>query len=308
MQNILSTIEVIVPIFVAVFLGILARKKQLLTADENRGLQQFVMNFGLPCVIFNSCLTANIGAESVGTMVLVVPFMILSTLWSFSFRKRNHSYHNLPMMFAAQETGMLGIPLFMILFGADQAYRMGILDLTQAFTAYPVIALLSADTGSNPSVKDIVKKIFSSPLLILSLIGLTLNLTGIRDILDQVGIGQIISASTGFLAQPVSAIMIFSVGYNFSLDKNNRKPIFTISAIHFVMFAVFGLLIQAGLFLIPNVDAATRWAVLLYSALPASYLAPGLGKTKEDFTMASGVCSVLTITSLVVFCIIAAIA
>ena len=142
----------------------------------------------------------------------------------------------------------------------------------------------------------------------MSLIGLALNLTGVRDILDQVGIGQVISASTGFLAQPVSAMMIFSVGYNFSLDKDNRKPIFTISAIHFVMFAVFGLLIQAGLFLIPNVNAATRWAVLLYSALPASYLAPGLGKTKEDFTMASGVCSVLTITSLVVFCIIAAIA
>ena len=40
--------------------------------------------------------------------------------------------------------------------------------------------------------------------------------------------------------------------------------------------------------------------------LPASYLAPSLGRTEEDYTMASGVCSVSTVVSLFIFCIIAA--
>ena len=51
----------------------------------------------------------------------------------------------------------------------------------------------------------------------------------------------------------------------------------------------------------------TRWAILLYTTLPASYLAPSLGRKQEDYTMASGVCSVLTIPALIVFCIIAVI-
>lgn len=305
MDQILRVAQVVAPIFVAVFLGILARRKNLLTQEGVRGLQQFVMQFGLPCVIFNSCLTANVGVESVSTMLLTIPFLLAATLWAFRARKKLFPYRNLPQLFAAQETGMLGIPLFMILFGAEQAYRMGILDLTQAVTAFPTIAILSASAGDNPSPREILKKVLTSPLLILCALGLSLNLTGIGRWLDSVGIGGIITQSTSFLAQPVSAMMIFSVGYNFSLAKGSRKAIFRISAIHFVYYAIAGLLIQLGLFLVTNVDPLTRWSILMYSTLPASYLAPSLGRSEEDFTVASGVCSILTVVSLAVFCVMA---
>ena len=298
--------QVIAPMLAAICLGVLARKKKLLTPEENRGLQQFVMKFGLPCVIFNSCLSANMGTESLSSMALVLPVMLVSTFFAFYARKKQFPYHNLPQLFAAQETGMLGIPLCMILFGADQAYRMGVLDLAQAVTAYPVIALLSADAGENPSPKEIVKKVLTSPLLIMSVLGIGLNLSGAGKWLDAVGIGGVITESTSFLAQPVSAMMIFSVGYNFSMAKENRGPIFKISAVHFLMFAVFCVIIQLGLFLVPNVDAVTRWVLLLFCALPGSYLAPSLGRSQEDFTVASGVCSALTVVSLLVFCAIAA--
>ncbi len=308
MEKLITVAQVIAPIFAAVLLGILARKKQMLTAQEVRGLQQFVMKFGLPCVVFNSCLTADIGPETLSTMALVAPFMLAATLWAFRAGKKKFPYHNLPQLFCAQETGMLGIPLFMILFGSGQAYRMGILDLAQAPAAFPTIAILSADTGENPSPKEITKKVLTSPLLIMSVLGLTLNLTGIGAWMDTIGIGGIITECTGFLAEPVSAMMIFCVGYNFSLAKGNRAVIFKLSALHLVWTVAFGLVIQLALCLIPNVDALTRWSILMYSTLPASYLAPTLGRTEEDFTVASGVCSILTIVSLAVFCVMAVIA
>ena len=178
MEKAVTVIQVVAPIFTAIFLGILAKRKQAMSQEEVRGLQQFVMNYGVPCVIFNSCLSANIGAESVSSMVLVLPVMLLGTLWAFRARKKQFPYHNFPQLFSAQETGMLGIPLFMILFGADQAYRVGILDLTQAVTAFPTIAILSASAGEDPSPKQIAKKVASSPMLIMAVLGLTLNLTG----------------------------------------------------------------------------------------------------------------------------------
>ena len=306
MEKIITIAQVIAPIFVAVFLGVLARSKKLLTPEQNQGLQQFVINFGLPCVIFNSCLTADIGAESLSSMAMTLPFVIIATLGAFAARKQMFPYHNFPQLFAAQETGMLGIPLFMILFGAGQAYRMGVMDLTQAVTAYPTIAILSARTTDNPSPKAILKSIVTSPLLIMSMLGLTLNLSGIGNWLAEIGVLGIITESTGFLGQPISAMMIFSVGYNFSLAKGSRSTIFKVSAIHFGYYALAGVLIQLGLFLVPNVDALTRWAILMYTTLPASYLAPSLGRTEEDYTMASGVCSVLTVVSLLIFCVMAA--
>lgn len=308
MDKIITVAQVVAPIFAAIFLGVYAKRKQLVSEEGVKGMQQFVMNFGLPCVVFNSLLTAQLGAEALTSMGLVLPLMLAGTLWAFRARKKQFPYHNFPQLFAAQETGMLGIPLFMILFGADQAYRMGVLDLAQAPAAFPVIALLSCAAGESTKPSAVVKKVLTSPLMVACILALALNLSGIGSWLNEIGIGGVITESTAFLGTPVSAMMIFSVGYNFSLDKQNRKPIFTIAAIHFALQAVFCVIIQLMLFLVPGVDALTRWAILMYCTLPASYLAPSLGRTQEDYTVASGVCSVLTVTSLIAFCCMAAFA
>lgn len=307
MEKVLSVARVIVPILVTIFLGILSRKKGLLTQAEAKGLQQFVLKFGLPCVVFRSCLTARIGLESLSSMILVLLVMFPSALWSFRARKKWFPYHNLPMLFSAQESGMIGIPLYLILFGNAEAYRIGVLDVTQAILAYPVIALLTANVGENPTPGQIVKKIFSSPLLIMSLLGLFLNFSGAGKWLNEIGIGALITESTGLLSQPVSVLMIFSIGYNFSMDRENRGVILKISAIHLGYFMLGCGLIQGLLLLLPEVDAMTRWAVLLFCALPASYLSPGLGRTEEEYTISSGVCSLLTVACLLVFCVMAAI-
>lgn len=307
MEKVFSVAQVIAPIFVAITMGMLARRKKLLTAEGVQGMQQFVMKFGLPCVIFNSCLTADIGAEALSSMAMAIPMVLIGTFWAFWAKKKKFPYHNLPQMFTAQETGMLGIPLFMILFGVDQAYRVGVLDLAQSVTAIPVIAILSTDTGENPSLGQIVKKVVTSPLLIMSILGLALNLSGIGAWMDSVGIGAVVTESTSFLAQPVSAMMIFCVGYNFSITEGNRGVICRIALIHFCYYALCGAIVQAVLYLIPGMDALTRWAMLLYCALPASYLAPTLGRSEEDKSVASGVCSILTVVSLAVFCVMAVI-
>lgn len=306
MDKVITILEVIMPILTAIGLGIVAKRRQLISAEGIGGFQKFVMQFGLPCVVFNSCLMAQMGVESLASMVLVAVLILAGTLWAFGPGKHRYPYHNLPQLFAAQETGMLGIPLTIILFGAGQSYRMGVLDLAQAVVAFPVIALLSAQTGENPKAGEVLRKVLKSPLLIMSVLGLVLNFTGVRNRMDQIGILDIVTKSTGFLTEPISALMLFTVGYNFSLTRESRCVIFRISAIHFGMLALMGAVAQLALCLVPGVDAITRWVLALYFLLPGSYLAPGLGRCEGDFTMASGVCSVLTVVTLVCFCVLTA--
>lgn len=306
MDNIMAVLRVIMPIFITIGLGIYARQRMILSSEQIVGLQQFVMKFGLPCVLFNSCLNAALGSESVTSMVLVIPCILLSSLLGFGIRRKKYPYHNIPMLFSAQESGMLGIPLFITLFGVHEAYRMGVLDLAQTLIAIPAIAILTAETGKNPSPIQIFGKVIRSPFLIASVLGLVFNLSGIASMLDSIGVLPIITETTGFLAQPVSAAMLFSVGYNFSLHEGYRKTIVRIAGLHFVLFAVICLVMQGFLFLVPELDVQTRWAVLLYCMLPSSYLSPSLGRREEDSIVASGVCSILTATCLVIFCIMAA--
>ena len=307
MEKVITVLEILLPIFAAIGLGILAKRKNLFSEEGNQGLQQFVMKFCLPCVLFNSCLSGTFRMDSITAMLLVFSMILLSTLLSFRLRKKRYPYHNLPQLFCAQESGMLGIPLFMTLFGAASAFHVGVLDIAQNIICVPVIAILTADTGKNPSPRTIVKKVLLSPLFLMSLLGLVLNLTGAMQVLNDIRIGKIITDTTGFLAQPVSAVILFCVGYNFSLGKDNRKDIFQLCVLHFCLFALFCGIIQGVLCFVPNVSAETRWSILLYCSLPGSYLAAGLGKTKEDSAVAASVCSILTVSCLIVFCIMAAI-
>ena len=305
MSNLFKVLEIIIPIFTIISLGIYAKKNNKLSEEACKGLQQFVMTFCLPCVLFNSCLTGDLGMETVTAMVLIVPFVFLSSLWAFRFGRKKYPYHNMPLIFSAKEIGMLGIPLFMILFGAENAYRMGVLDVAQGIVAIPVITILSANTGVNPTPGYVAKKVFQSPLLLMSLLGMAMNLTGAMGFLNEIGVGGIITESTGLIGQPVSAVILFCVGYNFSLEKENRKRVFEICGLALFIFGVVCAAIQGILCLVPFVDMETRWVILLYCALPGSFLSVSLGKTKEESTVAAGVCSILTILCLVVFCIMA---
>ena len=83
MEVFVTVAQVVAPIFAAIFLGILAKKKTWVTAENVQGYQKFVMKIGLPCVVFNSCLTAKIGLESLTSMGLILPALFLATLWAF---------------------------------------------------------------------------------------------------------------------------------------------------------------------------------------------------------------------------------
>lgn len=306
MEKFFSVAAVIAPIFITVYLGMVARKKALITPEGVQGLQQFVLNMALPCLIFNSILTAKVGAESLAIMGMLFPFVLGVTLWAFRKGMKKYPYKNLPMIFGAQESGMLGVPLFLILFGSANVYHMVILDLTQAIVGHPTIAIVSCDAGDSPKPGEILKKVFTSPLVIACLIALGLNLSGAGTLLLESGIGQVVTEVTTFLGQPVSTLMIFSVGYNLSLSAENRGEILKLCALRLTIFTVIAGVLQLLLCLIPDITALTRWAMLLYCLLPASYIAPSLGKTEQERTVASGVSSLLTVVTLAVFCAIAA--
>ena len=42
----------------------------------------------MPCVVFTSCLTADMGVESLSSMGLVLGFVLLSTVLSFTVLKK----------------------------------------------------------------------------------------------------------------------------------------------------------------------------------------------------------------------------
>ena len=306
MNQMISVVQLVLPIFAVVFLGVLARKKSMFSPGEIQAFQRFVIEFCLPCLLFQSCLTAQLGAEAL-TGLLVPVVLLATTVWGFRVGKKWFPYFNTPFAFCCKETGMMGIPLFMILFGAEQAYRMGILNLTQAIVGFPMMAIMSSSSASAASPKKILGEMIRSPLILMSIGGMALNLTGVWTWMQGIGVDQIVTDTFDYLSQPVSMIMLFCVGYNFTMTPENTREILKMSAVHVVVFLIVGLVLQGALCLFPGVDAMTRWTMVIYAILPASFLLPSFGKCQLDSNITSGVCSVTTAVTLAAFCMVAVI-
>ena len=88
MERIITVLQTVLPIFVVVFLGMLARKRQIVSAKDVQGVQNCVVKFCLPCVLFNACLSAQISMESIASMILVFVSIVLTCLWAFRFGRK----------------------------------------------------------------------------------------------------------------------------------------------------------------------------------------------------------------------------
>lgn len=297
MEKVWTVLETLLPIAAAMLLGVLIRKKNIVSSEGIRGLQDFACKIGMPCLLFRSCYTTTFLPQTLVSMATVLPTaLILLCISLFLVRRGKPS--NLPLYFATKEGSMLGVPLYLVLFGQQELFRLTSLDVAQMFVAIPTLAIVSAGAGLTP--RELVRRTLSTPMLLAAIAGLILNLSGFRGILTAVGVDTLITTTVDFLCEPISCVILVTIGYHFSLKECAQGGAFKLCAVIWGVFSLQCLLIQGLLCLVPDTVPQTRWAVLLYAFLPPTYLAPGLSRGKES-VIASGVCSICTIMTLAIF-------
>lgn len=301
MEKLITVLETILPIAAAMLAGFLIRKKKILSPEGVQGMQDFACKIGLPCLMFRSCYTAEFSPQTLVSMAVVLPTALLLLLISLLLVRRRGATPSLPLYLATKEGGMLGMPLFLILFGEDQIFRMASLDASQLFVAILTISIVSA--GASLSSKELLRRVFTSPLMLGALTGLILNLTGLRALLTPSGADLLITTTADFFCAPISCIILVTIGYTFSLRQCAQGGALRLCAIMWAVFAAQCLLIQGLLSLVPDTVAETRWAVLLFCALPPTFMAPSVSR-EEDRAVAAGVCSICTVMTMAVFFLI----
>jgi len=303
MEKFVTVLEILLPIALAMTLGVIARKRKSISKAGVEEMQKFVLNIALPFALFNSCLNGKFTGETLLPMVLTFFALLFSTLTAFRLRKKI-GYSNLPMAFAAGEAGMIGLPLYMTLFPAEHTFRFAALQLIHLATAMPTLSILTAEKeGGTLDTPALVKKVFTTPPLVGSLLGVAMNLSGGMRLLESIGFDTVLNKATSFMAAPVSAVIVFTIGYTFDLSGEDLRAELRTCASRLILFTSFCLILQGALFLVPNVAPETRWAVLLYYMLPAPYPLSALGKNDSEQRFGSGVCSLGTVITLIVFCI-----
>lgn len=299
MDKLVAVLKTALPVFLALAMGMLCRKKKFLSRDGVDTLKKVIINLTLPFALFSSFATAEYTLDSL--IVPVIIFVICTIMLGLGFlviRISRMQSKLAPFLASGFEAGMLGIPLFGLLF-PGKASQFAILILGQeifVFTLYKM--LLTGKTSPKAIIKDFV----TSPTLIAVVLGLIVGATGLFDLLGKWGVAEIVTSVTDFLSAPTAMIILLTVGYDLVLKEIPWKKTIGMLGMRIgIAGAMLGLLILLNRTLLKGM--IFEGAAVLLFMLPPPYVIPVFADEPSERVQISSALSALTLVTMVLFAV-----
>lgn len=307
MSRFAEVLRIVLPVLLMLLIGMLCRKKRLISREGIDALKTVAVQIGLPAVLLHTFAAAE---YSLATLVVPLVMFLLCILAWLLGRALGPVFglHNrfVPFLTTGFEAGMLGYALYTLLYGSGHLADFARIDLGQVlfvFTLYKV--LLGMGGSEKPDAKQLAKDMMLSPIIIAIILGVLLGVTGIYRSLSA-GAAGVLDACTDFISAPVSALILLSIGYDLVFADIPWKDALKATGLRLLIMAVLG----AGLFgLFRLLWPQERWdrAVWVMFLLPPPYVLPVFSTDEEQRVFLSSVLSLSTLITLAGFVVLAVI-
>lgn len=301
MGIVISVLETALPVFVMLVMGMLFRSRNFISREGVDTLKKVVVNLTLPFALFSAFATAQYTASAVVVPVVMYFVCGLMLMLGFLITRLVKSKSKLsPFVAACFEAGMLGLPLFALLFPHESISKFAILMLGQdlfVFTVYK--ALLVGKT----TAKAIVKDLLTSPTLIAVLLGLVVGATGLYGQLHVWGVGGIVDGVTGFVSAPTAAIILLCMGYDFVPREIPWKKTSGLIALRLcIAGAMLALLIPFNRIVLDHM--MFEGALIVLFILPPPFIIPIFADEPTERTNVSASLSAMTLLTMLLFALV----
>lgn len=291
------------PVFVALFLGVLCRKRNIFIRSGIDALKKLAVDIALPAVIFSALATADYTSGALLIPVVMYALCTAALCLGFVIRRLFHIESPLmPYLMTGFEAGMIGYGLFALLFPNESGSAFAILDLGHVlfiFTLYKGLLLGRGQT------KELFRQALASPVLWAIVAGLLFGVTGLYRALEPSGIAGVIDSTAAFISAPTSCLILLAIGY----DLEFRNVAWKKTALYIVLrFAVIGLMLALMLLLNRCLLGGRihTGALVLMMLLPAPYVLPIFADVEGERADIASTLSIMTLISLILFAVMAA--
>ena len=296
MGKLIAILQTALPVFLALGLGMLCRKKSFLSREGVDALKKVVLDITLPAVLLNAFASTRYTLQ---TLVLPVTMFLVCclalALGYLVIRISGMKSRLAPFLASGFEAGMLGYALFALLFPGESTSRFAILDLGQTlfvFTLYKVLL------SGRKDLKAIGKDMLTSPILWAVFAGVLLGATGLYDAMGS--FRGILDSATSFVSAPTGMIILLTVGYDLVLRDIPWKKTAGLIAMRLLVMAVcLGVLLALNRFCFGN--TVFVGAAVLMCLLPPPYVIPVFADEPSERVQISSALSALTLVTMVLF-------
>lgn len=309
MNILLGVLPTVLPVAASLLIGVVLRRKGLLSRDGVNAIKAIVSNVTLPALLLG-----------IFARVDYTPYSLIQTAMVFGMCCASVALGRLlqkplglkspfaPMTCAGYEGGMLGYALLALLYGAGNSTEFAVLDLGGGLFINTLFRLQLSRMGEKQaSGREIARQVFTSPAVLCILGGILLGATGVYARLPQWGLADTFNAVTDFVGAPTSAIILFSVGYDLSVAELKRPAcIKTLILRLSTQLILLAAAIPFCLFVL-HTSRMTINALILLCLLPCSYMLPVFSDEPEERSYISGAISVQTLFTILAFAVMAVI-
>ncbi|MBK1879658.1 AEC family transporter [Pelagicoccus mobilis] len=212
MDEYLSILRLILPIFAMLAIGFVLRWKELMGQAVEKGMVELVVKVFYPCLIINSMIEASSFRGSVGSFwgplagfgTIVIGFLVCSVVGRVVGIKKGKGLRTFAFSAGIYNYGYLPVPLIVDLYGADELAVLFMHNVGIEIAIWTVgISFLAGG-----SLGEGLKKIFN-PMVVALLVGLALNLSGWNTKLPSE-----VTSSVSMLAACAVPLGLLAIGAN----------------------------------------------------------------------------------------------
>lgn len=296
-------LKMVLPVFVAIGLGLMCNKKKLFGTEGLAALKTVVGKITLPVVLFNAFLTVDYTPHVLLVFGVIYIASGIALAVGFLLKRFLKPYQTFaPFLFACYETGMLGYALYGLLVGTDHTSTLAMLDVGQTMFAYTVfLAALQSAEGKKPDAKGLVLNVLKNPNADGMLLGILLGALGVGKWVLASPVSGIYSQLVSFITAPTACIILIVIGYELSLSKELLRPVLLTAGLRYLLGMALLVPVSAILFTLIPFSKNLMIALLILYTLPAPFVIPLFADVGKDGKYISTCLSMSTLFTILSF-------
>ncbi|GKX29320.1 auxin efflux carrier [Vallitalea longa] len=242
----MELISKVIPILLLFLVGYIIRRTNFLSRETMDGIKKIVIDIALPAVLFIAFVDLELKKEYVGLILSIVLLCILMLFIGFMINKiPKISSPVFPFIMSGFTFGLLGIPLYVTVFGEANLPSMAIMGIGHEFFIWIVyISAVKLVFNHEKLNLETVKGFITSPLIIALVLGVTINLLGLTNLLYDNLICNGLYTTLEYFSGIATPLILIVIGYGLSFNKEYTKPTIVYTILRLVIMLLVGYLIK----------------------------------------------------------------
>ena len=269
----------LLPVLLLLCIGFITKQSKLFSDSFIKELKVLLINIALPAVLFDAFSVMTLQPSYLLLFLLIIAYCILLYASGYGLQRffpRTFKRHYTQSYMTGFEFGMIGVGLFGALWGMDKLPVIALIGFGhELFIWFFYVLLISKSEDKSLHLKETLGQFLKSPTVIAIILGILVNLTGIRPLIDSNVFGQSLLAVIEFLKPLTSPLILIIIGYGMVFSHSNIRETIVYILSRNIMVIGFGILF---LFVIKRfvhgLDPIFDVAFYAFILLPAPYILP----------------------------------